>query len=172
MPVPTQFPVYREPDLYPDRAVGILLPFNGNAQLIDVRKGYTQSKLKDVKPFKLSYTTEEQAVSNLVNLLLTRRGERLMQPNFGSPIPEFVFEQNTDSNRTDLRFGIIETIEFWLPYISLRDVQVLSQDDFTLPDSSTEHNVIIKVEFSVGNSGANRIITIFGTGDELLFNVE
>jgi phage baseplate assembly protein W len=172
MPIPTQFSVYKEPDIIRDRAVGIVLPFNGNADLTDIRKGYKQPKVKDVKPFKLSYTTEEQSISNLVNLLLTRRGERLMQPDFGSPIPEFVFELNSRSNRSNLQFEIQDVIEYWLPYIKLRSVQVLSQDDFAISDTSIEHNVIIKIEFSVGNVGANRIITLFGTGDNLLFEVD
>jgi len=171
MSIPTQFPVYGDPDLRPDRAVGIVLPFNGNAQLTNVFKGYNQVKKKDVKPFRLSYTTEDQSISNLVNLLLTRRGERLMQPTFGSPIPDFVFEPNTLNNREDLRYGIEEAIAYWLPYINIKNISVLSQSDTQILDTGSEHNVIIKIEFSVGNIGANRIITIFGAADNLLFDV-
>lgn len=171
MPIPTQFPVY-PPDIYPDKAVGILLPFNGNAQLLNIQKGYKQEKVKNVKPFSLSYTTEEQATSNLVNLLLTRRGERLMQPDFGSPIPEFVFELNSVRNREDLRFGVEQAIGYWLPYITLINVYVLSENDINITDSGSEHNVIIKIEYRVGSTGANRFITFFGTGDRILFNLE
>ncbi len=172
MAIPSQFPVYGEPDIRPDRAVGILLPFNGNAQLVNVLKGYDQVKKKDVKPFQLSYTTEDQAISNLVNLLLTRRGERLMQPNFGSPIPDFVFELNTLNNREDLKYGIEEAIAFWLPYINVKSISVLSQSDKQILDTGSEHNVIIKIEFNLYNTGANRIITIFGAADNLLFDID
>ena len=57
---------YSPIDLEPDIAVGITLPFG-----------------KDKGLFSLSYTTEEQSISNLKNLLLTRKGERLFQPEFG-----------------------------------------------------------------------------------------
>lgn len=157
----------------PDKAVGIILPFNGNAQLLNVFKGYTQVKKKDVKPFKLSYTTEEQAVSNMVNLLLTRRGERLMQPNFGSPIPDFVFELNTLNNREDLKYGVEEAIAYWLPYINVKTISIVSESDFQVLDTGSEHNLIIKIEFNVNNIGANRIITIFGDADSnLVYEVQ
>jgi len=172
MSYPLQFAVYGEPDIKPDKAVGILLPFNGNAQLLDVTKGYKQIKSKDVKPFQLSYTTEEQSISNLVNLLLTRRGERLMQPEFGSPIPEFVFELNTRSTREDLRYGVQQAIEIWLPYIIVKEVSVLSGDELDVTEAGDGHTVIISIEFRVGSIGANRIITFFGTGDSLLFQVQ
>lgn len=170
MSIPTSFPAFK-PDLLPDRAVGVLLPFNGNAQLLDRRYGeYNKVPIKDVKPFRLSYTTEEQSITNLVNLLLTRKGERPMQPTFGSLIPDFLFELNTQSNREALEQSVEEDIRFWLPYIALRSVSVLSQDDILIGQYDSDHNIIIKIEFSIGQSGANRTVTIFGSGD--LINIE
>ena len=43
-----------------------------------------------------SFTSFEQVKSNLKNLLLIRKGERIFQPNFGSGIHELLFEQFTD----------------------------------------------------------------------------
>ena len=170
MAIPTSFPAFK-PDLLLDRAVGILLPFNGNAQLLDRRYGeYSKVPIKDVKPFRLSYSTEEQVISNMVNLLLTRKGERPMQPTFGSLIPDFLFEPNTGSNRELLQESIEEDIRFWLPYVTLIQVSVLSSDDILIGQYDSDHNVIIKIEFYVGQSGANRTVTVFGVGD--LINIE
>lgn len=166
MATPTVFKSY-EVDNFPDKAVGILLPFNGNANLINISYPENRVITKDVKPFKLSYSTEEQAISNLVNLLLTRKGERLMQPSFGSPIPEFVFEPNTQKGREKLSRGVRRDIEFWLPYILINDLQVLSSSDTAFPDSNSEHNVIIKISFQVTQVGANREITLF-VGDGII----
>lgn len=170
MAIPTSFPAYK-PDLLPDRAVGVLLPFNGNAQLLDRRYGeYNRVPVKDVKPFALSYSTEDQAVTNLINLLLTRKGERPMQPTFGTLIPDFIFEPNTQSNREILRDSLEDDIRFWLPYLVTGRIQVLSQDDIVIGQYDSDHNVIIKIEFAVGESGANRTVTVFGSGD--LINIE
>ena len=63
---------YNPIDLLPDVAVGIKLPFTG----------------KNGNLFDLSYSTRDQALSNLKNLLLTRRGERIMEPLFGTTIQD------------------------------------------------------------------------------------
>jgi len=163
MPIPTvpiQFRAYGS-DTEPDNAVGVLLPFNGDATLLDITVGYSTQKIRDTKPFALSYSTEEQSISNLVNLLLTRKGERPMQPTFGSLIPEYLFEPNTQSNRNDLKVSIEQDIQFWLPYISLVSVNVLSQTDMSIAQFDKEHNVVIEIKFKVTDVGANRTVTIF-----------
>jgi hypothetical protein len=60
-------------------ALGITLPFNGPFGL-----------------FTSTYTTQQQALSNLKNLLLTAKGERVNQPKFGTDLIRLLFEPNTD----------------------------------------------------------------------------
>lgn len=174
MAIPTVFKSY-EVDNFPDKAVGILLPFNGNADTVDIKKGnnyfYKNRGVKDVKPFKLSYSTEEQAISNLVNLLLTRKGERLMQPNFGSMIPEFLFEPNSKKGRDRLKLSVEEDINFWLPYIVINNISVLAEEDRAFTDSYAEHNAIVKIEFQVTELGANMTVTVFLDGASINFEV-
>ena len=43
--------------------------------------------------FPRAKTLTDQAYSNLKNLLLTRKGERLGQPTFGSDLWNIIFEQ-------------------------------------------------------------------------------
>jgi phage baseplate assembly protein W len=171
MSIPTIFRAY-EPDTLPDRAVGVLLPFNGDSVLVDIKYPKEINRVRDVKAFRLSYSTEEQAITNLVNLLLTRKGERLMQPDFGSRIPEFLFEQNTIRNRDDLRISVIDDIEFWLPYIILDSVNVVSRVDIAFPNSDSEHNVQIEIRFRVSEIGANRTVTLFVDSETINFEIE
>lgn len=171
MSIPTVFKSY-EVDNFPDKAVGVMLPFNGDAVLVDIKYPKQINRLEDVKAFRLSYSTEEQAISNLVNLLLTRKGERLMQPNFGSRIPDFLFEPNSERNREDLRISVIDDIEFWLPYIFLEDVSVVSENDLAFPDSYAGHNVQIKITFKVTEVGSNRTVTLFTDSGIINFEIE
>ena len=46
--------------------------------------------------FATNYTTLNQAKDNLKNLILTRKGERLMQPRFGTIIWDLLFEPLTE----------------------------------------------------------------------------
>ena len=70
----------RENDLNPDTKIGLELPFARS------RAGL----------FGLTETTLEQAGHNIKNLLLTAKGDRVMQPDFGSRLRELLFEQIND----------------------------------------------------------------------------
>ncbi len=125
---------YNPIDLKPNKAVGVMLPLGGSPI------------------FKLSYTTEEQAVSNLKNLLLTRKGERVFQPLFGSDIYSLLFENMDSELDSNLEESLSEDINFWLPYILLQKVEVNSEPDF--------NKVSIKVSFKVTEQGSNQTIIL------------
>ena len=69
MPIPQTIRV-NPLDLQKNIAIGVSLPFS--------------------KPFTSTYTTKDQIKSNLVNLLLTEVGERVMNPNFGCDLKKFL----------------------------------------------------------------------------------
>lgn len=121
-------------DLEKNVAVGVKLPFGGAGV------------------FQLSYTTEEQAISNLKNLVLTRKGERPFQPLFGTDVYSLLFEQMGGFIEDNLKASITEDIGFWLPYIVLSDVIVDANPDY--------NRVNISLNFRVTESGANQTIII------------
>jgi len=102
--------------------------------------------------FRSTMTTEEQALSNLKNLLLTRKGERPFQPLFGTDLPSFLFENITDELMNRLKSGLEKDIKFWLPYIKMKEITV-----DTLYD---DNRVNFSFSFSVGETGANTIIIL------------
>jgi phage baseplate assembly protein W len=114
--------------------------------------------------FNMSRTTEEQAVSNYVNLLLTFRGERYMQPDFGIGIQNYLFEPNTEGTRTQIEFEIQRQSAFWLPYIINHKIDVRDKANVLGLNSDPENAIQIIITFSVTESGANRQIVIFQTG--------
>lgn len=46
--------------------------------------------------FPTTFSTKEQIKSNLLNFILTNKGERLYRPNFGTDIRKKLFEPNVD----------------------------------------------------------------------------
>lgn len=117
-------------------SLAIKLPMNAS----DVKKSNTDL-------FNLSYTTEEQAISNFINLLLTKDGERFMQPALGVGLYYYVFEQATPEQSILLRNKIEDQASQWLPYIIIKNVEVNVEPD------SNSFNILIT--FSVTESGAN-----------------
>ena len=102
--------------------------------------------------FKLSYTTEKQAISNLKNLLLTTKGERPFQPLFGANIYSLLFENIQSDLDSLLEESLTNDIKFWLPYILLDGVNVNTQPDY--------NKVTIDIKFRVGTQGANQSIIL------------
>ena len=117
----------------PDDRIGVNLPFTR-----DNKTGW----------FDQSFTTLDSAKSNLRNLLLTMKGERLMQPNFGTDLMKLVFEQDDGTLVDRIRETIIDAIEFWLPYLNLNTVEV---NDSVETDDINFNRFNIKLVFSLKN---------------------
>ena len=79
--------------------------------------------------FQLNYLTIDQAVANAKNLLLTNRGERIMQPDLGCDLSKLVFENITDTLIENARDLIISSFDYWLPYIFINDLVIDSSRD-------------------------------------------
>ena len=124
---------YNPIDTEPDVAVGIGLPFRGTNRV-----------------FNQTYTTEEQALSNLINLVLTKKGERIMQPAFGWGGWALVFEQASDDFGIKLETSFRRDVNYWLPYIKIKSVNV----------EVIENTVRMSSTVSVEPNGANRTITV------------
>lgn len=69
--------------------------------------------------FEQSFDTLRQIKSNFINLILTRRGERVHQPDFGCRIHEYLFEQLTPENIEGARLSVIDAVNKWMPFLEL-----------------------------------------------------
>jgi phage baseplate assembly protein W len=96
--------------------------------------------------FEQAFTSYEQAKSNLRNLLLTRKGERIMQPDFGTGLHSLLFEQIDDEYEAKIQDTIIQNVSFWLPYINIENIEVEITDE--LKDRNRAN---LYLQFTVGN---------------------
>lgn len=129
-------------DTEKDVAVGIKLPLN------NASKGL----------FELSYSTQDQAVSNLKNLLLTSKGERRYLPTFGTGIMNLLFDPNTTEVGENLKDEISSAISFWMPYIIINNIDIKQKIDAL--GAQAEHGLSITINFKVSNQGANQTIVL------------
>lgn len=79
--------------------------------------------------FSTNYTTLTQAKDNLKNLILTKKGERLMNPEFGCDVWLVLFEQMDGATiESRIETAIVDAVDTWLPYLSLTSI-VFDYDD-------------------------------------------
>jgi len=81
--------------------------------------------------FATTSTTIEAVKNNIRNLLQTEEGERFFQPNLGLNLKRILFEHITNENLIGVQDAILDKIEFWLPFVEVRDIQVLSRNNTT-----------------------------------------
>ena len=103
--------------------------------------------------FPTSRTIKEQASSNLKNLILTNKGERVGQPEFGTNLTSILFEPITPDIGDRIEASISEAISKWLPYITIVNV-------FTSTPETNPNMILIQVEFSIKVDDPNSVNTI------------
>jgi phage baseplate assembly protein W len=121
MPIPQTIRV-NPLDLQKNIAIGVSLPFNGPAV------------------FNSTYTTKDQIKSNLINLLLTAKGERVMNPEFGCDLKNFLFEGITNSNIALLKTNISDSISTFIPEITLKNINLDSNIDDNLINLTIDYS--------------------------------
>jgi len=95
--------------------------------------------------FSVNYTTLSQAKNNLINLIMTRKGERVMQPDFGCDIWKLIFEQIVDTEIDGkIEFAINDAVSKWLPYINIDEI--IFDYDSTSIDKNT---ISLDMKFSL-----------------------
>jgi phage baseplate assembly protein W len=116
-----------ELDLDPDVTIGLGLPMQH-----DEINGF----------FPGTSTTLSQTGSNIRNLLLTNRGERVGQPTFGADLLLTLFEPMSDQLISNVEEKISEAMADWLPHVTINKLSVE-------PDEVEINQLNIELEFSL-----------------------
>ena len=88
--------------------------------------------------FYKTKTILEQAKANMRNLLLTSKGERVMQPEFGSTLMDVIFNQGPDVEN-EIDEAIREAVSNWLPYVLINEINMFQEGN----------QVDVSIDFSV-----------------------
>ena len=115
-----------ENDLNEDTYIGLELP------LTHTQEGY----------FKRTKTALEQAKSNIKNLLLTNKGERLGNPNFGTNLISLVFSQENTDLESRVEEEIRASMGEFLPFINIVSVE-------TNFSETNKNTAIVNVRFTL-----------------------
>jgi phage baseplate assembly protein W len=96
-----------------DTALGITLP---------IKRGKTGF-------FEQGFDALTQVKSNLINLILTRKGERVYQPTFGSDLHSLVFAQMDQEYEQKVKQAVVSAVRTWMPFLRIQEQTVTRDDD-------------------------------------------
>lgn len=114
------------------------------------RKSYINIKfpfLDSDEGLYLDMTQENKRAikSDVMHLLLTNKGERLYQPDFGTDLKKFLFEPNIVTVQSDIKNEIQKALDKYLPKLTVDRLEVE-------PIEGSDHSVIVRLEYTVTNN--------------------
>lgn len=121
----------------PTQTYGIMLPITHGPQ------GY----------FNQSYTMLDQVKSNLILLLQTKKGERRMNPEFGSGLWSVLFESISDNMSMIIESTIRKDIARCMAYVVVQTVNVTT-------DQNNANRLDVSVDFTVPSIGVTQSQTL------------
>lgn len=124
-------------DQQPRKAVGVSLPFSGKAV------------------FNSTYQTKDAIKTNIINYFLTGVGERYMNPTFGTPLRNQLFENITQDKLSEIKDIIRQGLYLYFPKV-IPSVMNLE----STPDTNT---ISFFMSYSISQTNIE---------DELLINFE
>jgi uncharacterized protein len=93
-----------------DEPFGLAVPFRIEGGLVTARGN---AKIRD----------------NLIQIIMTAQGERVMRRDYGSGLRELAHDPNSDALRAVLQHQLLKAITQWEPRIVLRGVRVDQKDE-------------------------------------------
>ena len=125
-------------DLDKNKAIGVSIPFNGGGV------------------FKSTFSTKDQIKSNLINLLLTYKGERVLNPQFGADLPRLLFEPINNDTLVKIENQIVTSVSTYIPEITITNIEIIPDTD--------ENTIYVNVIYQLKLSGTtDNIIIDFST---------
>ena len=130
---------------------------------------------------KLTQTSNEEIKTDLIHLLLTRKGSRYFLPDFGTRLYEYIFEPLDGPTFNSIESEIRQSCEKYIPQLKITTISVTPYNDdgttttevnasnsnpeFGVPGiDPSEYTAKVKVDYVVTGN-------IFGTKDFVILNI-
>jgi phage baseplate assembly protein W len=109
--------------------------------------------------FFLDINSDEDAAikADLMHLILTRKGQRLYLPDFGTDLLRFIFEPNDDLTLSMVKDEIKTVVKKYLPNLSVTDITVTESE-------ISDYAAVININYVITDG-------VFQTEDFVTINV-
>lgn len=120
-----------------------------NGKYININYPFKDSK----KGFFLDLTEQDnQAIkADLLHLILTRRGQRLYNPDFGTDLIRFIFEPNDALTEEGIKDEIRTVVKKFLPKLKLDEIIIAASDE-------SEYAAVVTISYTISDD-------VFSTSD-------
>jgi phage baseplate assembly protein W len=95
--------------------------------------------------------------ADLMHLILTRKGQRLYNPDFGTDLLQFIFEPNNDDTLEGIKTEITTVVKKYLPNLSITEISVTQS-----PES--EYAAVVRIDYTITDD-------VFTSTDFVIINI-
>jgi phage baseplate assembly protein W len=104
--------------------------------------GFPFNESEDGQFVRLTTSEKDAIKSNLMHLLLTRKGERLYKPDFGTDLLKYFFEQNDEISGNNIKDSLNQTIKKYMPNIFINSIDVEK-------NTESEYGAVVTINYSI-----------------------
>jgi phage baseplate assembly protein W len=95
--------------------------------------------------------------ADLLHLLLTRKGQRLYNPDFGTDLLRYIFEPEDNLTLNDIKTEISTSVKKYIPNLNI--------DNLTVEESTeSEYAAVATISYTVTDN-------VFSTQDTIIINI-
>lgn len=111
------------------------------------------------KGFFLNLNSDDRAAikADLMHLILTRRGQRLYNPDFGTDLLRFIFEPDDSLTLGQIKEEITNSVKKYLPNLQIKEISVTPSED-------SEYAAVVRIDYVVTDN-------VFETSDFVIINI-
>jgi len=149
------------------RTYGIAFPFNDS---------------QDGKYLKLTQTANDEIRTDLIHLLLTRKGSRYFLPDFGTRLYEYIFEPLDSPTFNNIESEIKQSCEKYLPQLLITNISIKAAESeeadiivttngdainrsYTMPGlNSAEYTAKVRIDYTITDD-------VFSSKDFVILNI-
>ena len=95
--------------------------------------------------YKLNKTYIEMVKQNIKMLILTAPGERIMDPQFGVGLRNFLFKNKVPSLESEIRSAILKQVARYMPFLEIQEVVFSSPEE----GNTSENGLFMKVFYKI-----------------------
>ena len=99
----------------------------------------------DLSLFDTNYLQSDSVTSELMHIIFTPKGQRLRDPEFGTNLIQFIFNQNDMQTWGDVVSEVRDSVTKYLKDCKVNDIQVLEGED--------GNGLYVKLNYSVWDGG-------------------
>ena len=126
-----------------------------NGKYININYPFKDSN----KGFFLDLNADDSSAikADLMHLILTRKGQRLYNPEFGTDLLRYIFEPNDGLSLSQIKTEITTVVKQYLPKLQINEITVD-------PSTDSEYAAVVRIDYAITDN-------VFTIRDFVIINI-